>query len=1147
MPTAIPDARSGIDNENLQEVIDAAVSAEHALQNGQQQYQTPDWLAEGCVRLLDWAQPYHILDPQCASGRLLTPFHSGVRCGWEIDRRFEHADSIQRIRGNCVAIAATLADIAPYARFHAIVANPPFAIRWKRHGQLPPGSPPTIDSTLWTWQLQQSLTTDDGVGFLIAARATLERLGIHQHPTVYLYQTFPPGLWENTEVVIGVVHFCRTHRTGPVLTRHWEGIPDSGYELALTLRHVRPTGHTGRFAYTSSPSCAFPQVQDIVTEESRTRPAYNIYLGPDGALRTYLSTRARIKFKSEDIARLHRADGAHPLTLTTERETRKLLEYYATSGVYTIDPKALEAIQDALRQAAAHAVPLRPVTDFELVAYADEEDHLTARTDFLVPHVPAPGGRARCLVPGVEDYTGAPSGPILTPGTRYELRTGTYRFTEKFTRKKLHTAKDEQTGKEWCEVRDHQCSLSGSDRYIKITDDRGTEWRFLDRPQTPTDIPESALWQLFERPTVRTVAELYPERIEQAHRILNLQEALAGFTYFAGQRDFITRIATKDYGLVAADVGTGKTLMALTLISLKSPRRTLLIAPQGTMRSTGDEEGEDYHASQWVTEIQRFAPTEPVFQLFSEADYHRILSANDGTLPHGVYISYPQAMFYNGAFEWLPSSWTTSRVSPAEAERRYRDRMGLPALAPVNQDKITAATAAGQMPPPPRYDPESFLHDGIGREQDGIRCLAAPALATLIGPVWDMVLLDEGHLICNLDARVTQSFIRLQPRFRYVLTATPIPNIVSNLFSIMGWLCVPDWHRGGRRNAAWPYAADELGRFEATFLALERDHTAEAEARSRGVRKATCARPSPIISSPARLLKILRPTLAYISKQECNPDLQPCQVVDVRVPLGVEQGRLYAWYTDRSHIPYDNPLTKALVQMTWLRGICADPATCDYNRAPAPVCRSNFNPKIIAALQIIAERLAAGEQVTVVCARVGQSTAIATRLMEAGIPISRIDSTIDACEHAAQAAAFKEGRTRVLLMGVKCAQGHSFDQCPNLIVLSLEWSYGTLHQAKGRVWRLTSPKPVKVWVILHQGTIEELLFDRVALKQDAATICLHGQRVPRDFRTVDPSEILAEHIVHLQDAGPDGALTTLAESQCEDQWPALRTRLALAA
>ena len=144
--------------------------------------------------------------------------------------------------------------------------------------------------------------------------------------------------------------------------------------------------------------------------------------------------------------------------------------------------------------------------------------------------------------------------------------------------------------------------------------------------------------------------------------------------------------------------------------------------------------------------------------------------------------------------------------------------------------------------------------------------------------------------------------------------------------------------------------------------------------------------------------------------------------------------------------------------------------------------------------------------------------------------------------HGADANRFKRGDARVMIMGIKCAQGHSFDQCPNLIVGSLEWSYGTLHQAKGRVWRLTSPKQVKVWVVLHENTIEELLFDRVATKQDSATLCLHGKRVPRDFKRMDADEVLVDHIVNYN--AEDGEIRS--ETECESQWPELRKSLVMA-
>ena len=114
------------------------------------------------------------------------------------------------------------------------------------------------------------------------------------------------------------------------------------------------------------------------------------------------------------------------------------------------------------------------------------------------------------------------------------------------------------------------------------------------------------------------------------------------------------------------------------------------------------------------------------------------------------------------------------------------------------------------------------------------------------------------------------------------------------------------------------------------------------------------------------------------------------------------------------------------------------------------------------------------------------------------------------------------------------------DRCKNLIVGSLEWSYGKFNQALGRVFRLNSPEDVNVYVVLHKNSIEELMFDKVGTKEDAATICLHGKRVPRDVKLTDPMEVLAEHVTGW------GALEKgieEPEDEVLDKWPKLRERL----
>jgi SNF2 family DNA or RNA helicase len=1043
-------ARSTIALENIEEVIEAESSPEWATLAGQQQYFTPDTLAAYCRQFLPAQNPATVIDPQCGGGGLLKELGGWgtTRYGLDIDNRIE-GTGWRFMNTQFMKFKEVLDELYPDLRWVCGNANPPFGKRW------PDGKGGVIDSTLATWNF---LIERCSYGHFISNQKTIERLGIDKHPFVYRYET-KADVWPQCEVVIGIV---------------WYKNP------------AEP-----RVSNYSELDAAWMKLKEILAEEMQNRPKFNIYLDHKGYLQTYLSVRTTVKRKltREQILRLHRVKGTHPLTLTTEEETRDLMQELVTCGLYTIEAVAEKAIHDALAEVSKVSCPIMPVTDFETVAYADEEETLECITTVRNERME------------------------FTAGRRYKLSTGTYKFIEKFQRNKVHF--DEERSQMF--TRQHDCTLSGQDRYIAILDDKGNIRRFMDKPQRESsDLDESILWHIFKKPVVRTVVEVTPTLFEQNLAVLHSCELLAGYGYYQGQLPYLARVACKGYGLVAGATGTGKTLMAISLLAMKGLKRALIIAPQGTMRSSDcaeeedEEEAEEYNASQWVSEIAKFVPYLQVWELFSEADYLRIKSQNGGELPPGVYITYYQAMFLNGARESAPQNWDDAKLNKLLSREEWGPIAKLPSMA----------------------EDERYWCDSIGKEVNGIRCILHPCLATKVGHLFDMVMLDEAHLCTNLEANVTQMMIRLQPRYRYALTATPIPNIVSNLFSLAGWLAVENWYLGGLRNAAWPYAREELGKFNGTFLSEERDLTQEQmnTQRDRDWR-GKCVKKAPVISSPARLLKLIKPFMAYISKKECNPDYEEPKIVDVRVPMGVEQSKLYAHFLNRGNVPGRHPLVRARRQTAYLRAICADPAGFEKG---GPKVHSNLNPKVIATLELVRDILSQGEQVVIISARVGLTNTLERYLTEAGVSIARIDSTISPANHSYQANLFKKKKAQVMLMGIKCAAAHSFSQCKYEIITSLEYSNGPFDQAKGRVDRVNSRPGVTIYCILHQRSIEETMFDVVATKQDAATICLLGKRIPRDFKPVDMSEVLANSISRFDVSG------ATPESECELAWPKLR-------
>ena len=555
----IPDARSGIAAQNLEAILAAsALSAKATAQTGQQQYSTPpEWAAHFATLLPDQV-PDAALDPQCAGGNLLRNVHATYKYGWDIDARHNDAGSlnIERNLGSCVTIWGVLDELFPDLRFPCQVANPPFGIKWRV--PVRPGSPVkvVVDSTEYTWKKIIERAAPGGHGYFICARPTMERLKLQEHPWVYLYQTFPVGFFPKTEVEVGVIHWHNSEaRFKPSKARSQQStyialdFPGNPMDAdRLEIRHQTLEGATDhellagvrlyyrtnrRYMWPEAPEWPYENhtsmatVHEIIEEERGHLPPFNVWLGDDGSLKVHLSVRFATKrrFTSEQVVALEKLRNCHPLTLTTEAESRRLLRSLLQEGLYTIEPAAAAAIAAALLEVETLAVPIMPVTEFERVAYVDDLEELTVRSDYHG------GTREGEALPNPDSRASAPppsSLPVLTPGAQVKFKTSTYTFTQSFVRPKAHFNEDTQK----MEVENHQCELSGQDRYVAIRDNYGYEHRFMDKPRlTKGEVTrrlhqehaESLLWTIFCAPPVLTIAEQRSELVKAA------REKLASF------------------------------------------------------------------------------------------------------------------------------------------------------------------------------------------------------------------------------------------------------------------------------------------------------------------------------------------------------------------------------------------------------------------------------------------------------------------------------------------------------------------------------------------------------------------------------------------------------------------------------------------
>jgi len=105
----------------------------------------------------------------------------------------------------------------------------------------------------------------------------------------------------------------------------------------------------------------------------------------------------------EEQNMLRQLHNNYPEAMTTNADDRLLVDAFLKSKT-RIAPPVRRALTEALNDAVSIVAPITPPTDYELIAYCDENPRLRVRSDVALP------------VPG------------FTPGRTYGVRVKTFYF-----------------------------------------------------------------------------------------------------------------------------------------------------------------------------------------------------------------------------------------------------------------------------------------------------------------------------------------------------------------------------------------------------------------------------------------------------------------------------------------------------------------------------------------------------------------------------------------------------------------------------------------------------------------------------------------------------------------------------------------------
>ena len=339
----------------------------------------------------------------------------------------------------------------------------------------------------------------------------------------------------------------------------------------------------------------------------------------------------------------------------------------------------------------------------------------------------------------------------------------------------------------------------------------------------------------------------------------------------------------------------------------------------------------------------------------------------------------------------------------------------------------------------------------------------------LAGVDWHSVVLDEAQQIKNPVTRRAKAALALRADFRLALTGTPIENRLGELWSIMAFC-----------NPGLLGSADRFARNFGNPIEREGD---------------------PYLKSQAsrRLRRLLAPFLLRRTKSQVLTDLPPRTEIVHEVVPGPRERALHEALRQQAEDSVAQAAAQAgsggagqarfqmLAALTRLRRAACDP------RLVAP--ELGIVGAKVQEFERLAVELVAGRHKALVFSQFTDFLALLReRLDAAGIAYQYLDGSTPAAERTKRVAAFQAGAGDLFLISLKAGGfGLNLTVADYVIIADPWWNPATEEQASARAHRIGQQRPVTVYRLVTQGSIEEKIVRLHRSKRDLAEGILAGQ------------------------------------------------------
>jgi SNF2 family DNA or RNA helicase len=328
--------------------------------------------------------------------------------------------------------------------------------------------------------------------------------------------------------------------------------------------------------------------------------------------------------------------------------------------------------------------------------------------------------------------------------------------------------------------------------------------------------------------------------------------------------------------------------------------------------------------------------------------------------------------------------------------------------------------------------------------------------ATLAQEMWETVVLDEAQTIKNPDSQVARAAYSLQARRRLVLSGTPVENRLEELWSLMHFL--NPGLLGGRQDFqeryAKPIAAGQAG-------------------------------------AATRLRERLRPFILRRRKHEVATELPPRTDVVLRCLLWEDEQQVYEAIRAATReqvvqrLRAGGSVLEALEALLRLRQAC-----CHSGLIPGQ--QAATSSKVTLLLETLEQVVAEGHKALVFSQWTSLLDRVEPHLRAAGLGFTRLDGSTR--DRAAVVHRFQDPQgPPVLLISLRAGGlGLNLTAADHVFLLDPWWNPAVEDQAADRAHRLGQDRPVLVYHLVAEETVEERILALQAHKRALSAVALEG-------------------------------------------------------